>query len=104
MTKFTRLFNVVTILWEGIREENVKVSSRYLISHLLNLAYLVTPAASSNIFLFGCIMLSEKSDINGPPVSQHHPSNWVDEEDDDDDDGDDNELCVQSTPPYYEEQ
>ncbi|KAL0552462.1 hypothetical protein IC582_011576 [Cucumis melo] len=46
----------------------------------------------------------EKSDINGPPVSQHHPSNWVDEEDDDDDDGDDNELCVQSTPPYYEEQ
>ncbi|TYK13792.1 cell cycle checkpoint control protein RAD9A isoform X1 [Cucumis melo var. makuwa] len=94
----------VTILWEGIREENVKVSSRYLISHLLNLAYLVTPAASSNIFLFGCIMLSEKSDINGPPVSQHHPSNWVDEEDDDDDDGDDNELCVQSTPPYYEEQ
>ncbi|XP_038890821.1 cell cycle checkpoint control protein RAD9A [Benincasa hispida] len=48
----------------------------------------------------------ERSDINGPAVSQHHPSNWVDEEDEDDDndDGDDNELCVQSTPPYYEEQ
>ncbi|XP_022937528.1 cell cycle checkpoint control protein RAD9A isoform X1 [Cucurbita moschata] len=47
----------------------------------------------------------ERSDINGPAVSQHHPSNWVDEEDEDDDndDGDDNELCVQSTPPYYEE-
>ncbi|KAM4108275.1 hypothetical protein ACB094_03G033200 [Castanea mollissima] len=38
------------------------------------------------------------------PVSQRHPSNWVDaDEDDDDDDGDEDELCVQSTPPYYEE-
>uniref|UniRef100_A0A7N0TG73 Cell cycle checkpoint control protein RAD9A n=1 Tax=Kalanchoe fedtschenkoi TaxID=63787 RepID=A0A7N0TG73_KALFE len=47
---------------------------------------------------------------NGRAVSQsqHHPSNWVEADDDDDDDdednGDDNELCVQSTPPYYEEQ
>lgn len=51
------------------------------------------------------MVLLERSDINGPAVSQHHPSNWVDEEDEDDDkdDGDDNELCVQSTPPYYEE-
>ncbi|CAM8911593.1 unnamed protein product [Rhodiola kirilowii] len=41
--------------------------------------------------------------------SQHHPSNWVEadddaDDDDDDDGGDDNELCVQSTPPYCEEQ
>ncbi|KAK7842003.1 cell cycle checkpoint control protein rad9a [Quercus suber] len=36
------------------------------------------------------------------PVSQRHPSNWVDA-DEDDDDGDEDELCVQSTPPYYEE-
>lgn len=94
----------MTILWEGIREENVKVS-RYLISHLLNLAYLVSPAVS-NFFRLGYTLLSERSDINVPAVSQHHPSNWVDEEDEDDDndDGDDNELCVQSTPPYYEDQ
>lgn len=35
--------------------------------------------------------------------SQRHPSNWVDA-DEDDDEGEDNEMCVQSTPPYYEEQ
>ena len=35
--------------------------------------------------------------------SQRHPSNWVDAEDEDDDEEDD-EMCVQSTPPYCEEQ
>lgn len=35
--------------------------------------------------------------------SQHYPSNWV-EADDEDDDDDDDELCVQATPPYYEEE
>lgn len=91
----------MTFLWERIKEENVKVS-RYLIDHLLNLAYLVTPPAN-NFLLLGYTILSERS---GPVVSQHHPSNWVDEEDEDDDNGDedDNELCVQSTPPYFEEQ
>ncbi|XVF31376.1 hypothetical protein REPUB_Repub16aG0140600 [Reevesia pubescens] len=50
----------------------------------------------------------DRNQINGHGLSQHHPSNWVDadEDDDDDDDGDENEneICVQSTPPYYEEQ
>ncbi|XP_038717122.1 cell cycle checkpoint control protein RAD9A-like isoform X2 [Tripterygium wilfordii] len=42
---------------------------------------------------------------NGHGFSQRHPSNWVDAgEDEEDDDGNGNELCVQSTPPYYEEQ
>ena len=43
--------------------------------------------------------------LSDGPVSQRHPSNWVDadEDDDDDDDGDEDEMCVQSTPPYYEE-
>ncbi|KAJ0078824.1 hypothetical protein Patl1_22528 [Pistacia atlantica] len=49
----------------------------------------------------------DKSEINGQGISQRHPSNWVDadddDDDDDDDDGDAQELCVQSTPPYYEE-
>ncbi|CAK7340651.1 unnamed protein product [Dovyalis caffra] len=44
-----------------------------------------------------------RSETNGHGFSQSHPSNWVDA-DDDDDDADGNELCVQSTPPYYEEQ
>ncbi|KAL3538152.1 hypothetical protein ACH5RR_001518 [Cinchona calisaya] len=35
-------------------------------------------------------------------ASQRHPSNWVDA-DEDDDEGDATELCVQSTPPCYEE-
>ncbi|CAO2832816.1 unnamed protein product [Amaranthus hypochondriacus] len=35
--------------------------------------------------------------------SQRHPSNWVDADDEDDDEEDD-EMCVQSTPPYCEEQ
>ncbi|KAJ6380280.1 hypothetical protein OIU76_016856 [Salix suchowensis] len=43
----------------------------------------------------------------GHPVEKDHakeaPGNWVDA-DEDDDDADGNELCVQSTPPYYEEQ
>ncbi|XP_021742558.1 cell cycle checkpoint control protein RAD9A-like [Chenopodium quinoa] len=34
--------------------------------------------------------------------SQRHPRNWVDA--DEDEDEEDNEMCVQSTPPYYEEQ
>ena len=44
--------------------------------------------------------------LSDGPVSQRHPSNWVDadeDDDDDDDDGDEDEMCVQSTPPYYEE-
>ena len=40
--------------------------------------------------------------LSDGPVSQRHPSNWVDA-DEDDDDGDEDEMCVQSTPPYYEE-
>ncbi|GMY21612.1 cell cycle checkpoint control protein RAD9A isoform X2 [Fagus crenata] len=46
-------------------------------------------------------------DARDKPVSQRHPSNWVDadeEEEEEDDDADEDELCVQSTPPYYEEQ
>ncbi|KAJ6762684.1 CELL CYCLE CHECKPOINT CONTROL PROTEIN [Salix purpurea] len=48
----------------------------------------------------------ERSETNAHGFSQRHPSNWVDadEDADDDDDADGNELCVQSTPPYYEEQ
>ncbi|KAJ4719439.1 cell cycle checkpoint control protein RAD9A [Melia azedarach] len=46
----------------------------------------------------------DRPQIDGQGISQRHPSNWVDaNEDDDDDDGEDHELCVQSTPPYYEE-
>jgi cell cycle checkpoint control protein RAD9A len=51
--------------------------------------------------IFYNLLLSDK------PVSQRHPSNWVDadeEEEEEDDDADEDELCVQSTPPYYEEQ
>lgn len=40
--------------------------------------------------------------VNGHGFSQHHPSNWVEADEDDEDDGEDNELCVQSTPPYYD--
>ncbi|EOY14196.1 Cell cycle checkpoint control protein family, putative [Theobroma cacao] len=47
--------------------------------------------------------VQDRNQINGLGLSQRHPSNWV-EADEDDDDGDENELCVQSTPPYYEEQ
>uniref|UniRef100_A0A2N9I5X9 Uncharacterized protein n=1 Tax=Fagus sylvatica TaxID=28930 RepID=A0A2N9I5X9_FAGSY len=46
-------------------------------------------------------------DARDKPVSQRHPSNWVDadeEEEEEEDDADEDELCVQSTPPYYEEQ
>ncbi|CAN0914167.1 Cell cycle checkpoint control protein RAD9A [Linum grandiflorum] len=40
---------------------------------------------------------------NDTTISQRHPSNWVDAtEVDDDDDPDENEMCIQSTPPYYE--
>lgn len=41
------------------------------------------------------------TEINAQAFSQRHPSNWVDA-DEDDEETDDNELCVQSTPPYYE--
>ncbi|GLT72442.1 hypothetical protein SLA2020_443770 [Shorea laevis] len=46
----------------------------------------------------------DRPDTNAHGFSQRHPSNWVDADEDDDDNGDDNELCIQSTPPYYEEQ
>ncbi|XP_050225548.1 uncharacterized protein LOC126675025 isoform X2 [Mercurialis annua] len=45
----------------------------------------------------------DKPETNGQSVSQRHPSNWVDAHEDDED-TEDNELCVQSTPPYCEEQ
>ncbi|TYG95993.1 hypothetical protein ES288_A11G312600v1 [Gossypium darwinii] len=44
-----------------------------------------------------------RSQINVHGLSQRHPSNWVDANEEEDGD-DENELCVQSTPPYYEEQ
>ncbi|KAB1202198.1 Cell cycle checkpoint control protein RAD9A [Morella rubra] len=46
---------------------------------------------------------SDISDTDGRSFSQRHPGNWVDA-DEDEDDGDENELCVGSTPPYFEEQ
>ncbi|CAB4315653.1 unnamed protein product [Prunus armeniaca] len=46
----------------------------------------------------------DRSQINGDGFSQRHPSNWIDaDEDDSDEDGEENELCIPSTPPYYEE-
>ncbi|KAL7003097.1 exodeoxyribonuclease III [Sarracenia purpurea var. burkii] len=39
----------------------------------------------------------------GQGLSQHHPSNWVDDADEDEDEADEAELCVQSTPQYHEE-
>ncbi|KAM5561178.1 cell cycle checkpoint control protein RAD9A [Rosa sericea] len=46
----------------------------------------------------------DRSTIIGNVFSQRHPSNWVDaEEDDNDEDGEEDEMCIQSTPPYYEE-
>ncbi|CAN1858531.1 Cell cycle checkpoint control protein RAD9A, partial [Linum perenne] len=50
--------------------------------------------------------LPEEAQANDTTTfSQRHPSNWVDatEADDDEDDLDENEMCIQSTPPYYEE-
>ncbi|CAL9167233.1 unnamed protein product [Musa hybrid cultivar] len=44
---------------------------------------------------------ADRADMHGNPYSQHHPSNWVGAVDDEDDD-DDEELCVQSTPHYYD--
>lgn len=68
-----------------------------------------SPAMYLQFFNF---LLPERSETNAHSFSQRHPSNWVDadEDEDEDDDGDGdgdadgNELCVQSTPPYYEEQ
>ncbi|KAL8109349.1 uncharacterized protein LOC141671985 isoform X2 [Apium graveolens] len=45
---------------------------------------------------------NDRAETNDPGFSQHHPSNWVDA-DEDDDEGDEPDLCIQSTPPYYEE-
>ncbi|CAI9764277.1 unnamed protein product [Fraxinus pennsylvanica] len=42
------------------------------------------------------------AELNGQVISQRHPSNWVDA-DEEDDEGDETDLCVRSTPPYYEE-
>ncbi|RWW72076.1 hypothetical protein BHE74_00020138 [Ensete ventricosum] len=44
---------------------------------------------------------ADRADMHGNPYSQHHPSNWVGAVDDEDDD-DDEELCVHSTPHYYD--
>lgn len=44
--------------------------------------------------------ISQKGQGFSQHQSQHHPSNWVDADEDDDEEED--ELCVQSTPPYYE--
>jgi len=52
------------------------------------------------VFLAG---ISQKGQGFSQHQSQHHPSNWLDADEDDDEDEED-ELCVQSTPPYYEEQ
>ncbi|XP_050143193.1 uncharacterized protein LOC126618992 isoform X1 [Malus sylvestris] len=46
----------------------------------------------------------DRSQINGGGFSQHHPSNWVDADEDDSDEDEENDLCIQATPPYYEEQ
>ncbi|XP_014517140.1 cell cycle checkpoint control protein RAD9A [Vigna radiata var. radiata] len=40
---------------------------------------------------------------NVQAISQHHRSNWIDAEEDDEDEEEENEQCIQSTPPYYEE-
>ncbi|XP_039022351.1 cell cycle checkpoint control protein RAD9A-like [Hibiscus syriacus] len=45
----------------------------------------------------------DRSQVNVHGLSQRHPSNWVDANEEEDGD-DNNELCVQSTPPYCEEQ
>lgn len=73
----------------------------YRADYLFNLTDVVTPATN----ILAIFLLSGRTEINGQGFSQRHPSNWVDaEEDDNDEDGNDHELCVQSTPPYYEEQ
>lgn len=49
-------------------------------------------------------LLADRSTIIGNGFSQRHPSNWVDaNEDDNDEDVEEDEMCIQSTPPYYEE-
>ena len=66
--------------------------------NLVSLTYVSAPGLTK---IFYNLLLSDKS------VSQRHPSNWVDadeEEEEEEDDADKDELCVQSTPPYYEEQ
>lgn len=45
---------------------------------------------------------NDRAETNDHGFSQRHPSNWVDA-DEDDDEGEEPDLCVQSTPPYYEE-
>ncbi|KAL2469170.1 cell cycle checkpoint control protein family [Forsythia ovata] len=44
----------------------------------------------------------DRAETDGHAFSQRHPSNWVDA-DEEDDEGDEADLCVRSTPPYYEE-
>ena len=63
--------------------------------NLVSLTYVSAPGLTK---IFYNLLLSDKS------VSQRHPSNWVDADVEEDDDADEDELCVQSTPPYYEEQ
>ncbi|OWM72473.1 hypothetical protein CDL15_Pgr018358 [Punica granatum] len=46
---------------------------------------------------------TDMDEDNGRMFSQRHPSNWVDPREEDDDE-DENELCVQATPPYYDDQ
>lgn len=71
---------------------------------LVGAVLLIFPSCVKLIFFFCNFTLSDGPEIDGHGFSQRHPSNWVDADEDDDDDGDENELCVQSTPPYYEEQ
>lgn len=60
-------------------------------------------------YIFLQFSTSDRSQISAHEPSQRHRSNWVDADEDDEDDDDDavgeeNDLCVQSTPPYYEDQ
>ncbi|KAK6915594.1 Rad9/Ddc1 [Dillenia turbinata] len=61
------------------------------------------PDASNKCNAMETDQVQEPQEMNGQGWSQRHPSNWVDAVEEDDD-ADDNELCVESTPPYYEDQ
>ncbi|KAF8018028.1 hypothetical protein BT93_H3048 [Corymbia citriodora subsp. variegata] len=65
----------------------------------------------SGIERIGTIQISKaapaegNTQTDGNGFSQRHPSNWVDANEDEDDDNENgDELCVRSTPPYYEDQ
>ncbi|WVY94801.1 hypothetical protein V8G54_033889 [Vigna mungo] len=72
-------------------------------------------AANVNIQSMGCsnqtLGIKPPTEKNHGPepqdnvqaISQHHRSNWIDAEEDDEDEEEENEQCIQSTPPYYEE-